>query len=197
MRQRNIEVIVSSRLFSEYGINRPSAIDVNLQAVLFQKRNEVGGVVLKHTCSVAAGYFNNPEATRATVDEDGWLHTGDIARVDGDGNFYIVDRLKELIKYKGMQVAPAELESVLIAHPSVSDAAVIPIPDEEAGEIPKAFVVTREPIAAEDLMAFVATRVAPYQKVRRVEFVEQIPKSPSGKILRRVLRDRERARAGV
>lgn len=197
MRQRNIEVIVSSRLFSEYGINRPSAIDVNLQAVLFQKRNEVGGVVLKHTCSVAAGYFNNPEATRATVDEDGWLHTGDIARVDGDGNFYIVDRLKELIKYKGMQVAPAELESVLIAHPSVSDAAVIPIPDEEAGEIPKAFVVTREPIAAEDLMAFVATRVAPHKKVRRVEFVEQIPKSPSGKILRRVLRDRERARAGV
>lgn len=117
--------------------------------------------------------------------------------MDSDGNFYIVDRLKELIKYKGMQVAPAELESVLIAHPSVSDAAVIPIPDEEAGEIPKAFVVTREPIAAEDLMAFVATRVAPYQKVRRVEFVEQIPKSPSGKILRRVLRDRERARAGV
>jgi acyl-CoA synthetase (AMP-forming)/AMP-acid ligase II len=145
---------------------------------------------------IMRGYFNNPGATRATVDDEGWLHTGDIARVDEDGNFYIVDRLKELIKYKGMQIAPAELESILIGHPSVSDAAVIPVPDEEAGEIPKAFVVRRDSISAEDLMAFVAARVAPYKKVRRVEFVEQIPKSASGKILRRVLRERE-ARVAV
>ena len=143
---------------------------------------------------VMRGYFNNEAATRATLDDDGWLHTGDIARVDEDGNFYIVDRLKELIKYKGLQIAPAELESVLISHPSVSDAAVIPIPDDDAGEIPKAFVVVREPLSAEELMAFVAARVAPYKKVRRVEFLDQIPKSPSGKILRRMLRDRERAR---
>ena len=143
---------------------------------------------------IMRGYFHNVAATRATVDDDGWLHTGDIARVDEEGNFYIVDRLKELIKYKGMQIAPAELESVLVGHPSVSDAAVIAIPDEEAGEIPKAFVVRRDPVTEEALMAFVATRVAPYKKVRRVEFIEQIPKSASGKILRRVLRDRERAR---
>ncbi len=96
-----------------------------------------------------------------------------------------------------MQIAPAELEGVLISHPSVADAAVIPIPDDEAGEIPKAFVVVRDPISAEDLMAFVASQVAPYKKVRRVEFVDRIPKSPSGKILRRVLRDRERARLQV
>ena len=139
------------------------------------------------------GYLNQPEATAATIDAEGWLHTGDIGYADEDGWFYIVDRLKELIKYKAYQVAPAELEAVLLAHPAVADAAVIPSPDDEAGEVPKAFVVLKSEATAEELMAFVAARVAPYKKVRRVEFVEQIPKSPSGKILRRVLVERERA----
>lgn len=143
---------------------------------------------------VMKGYLNRPEATAQTIDEEGWLHTGDIAYADEDGHFYIVDRLKELIKYKGFQVAPAELEAVLVTHPCVADAAVIPSPDEEAGEVPKAFVVLRAEADAEDIMEFVAARVAPHKKIRHVEFIEQIPKSPSGKILRRLLKERERER---
>lgn len=147
---------------------------------------------------VMKGYLNRPEATAATVDAEGWLHTGDIAYADSDGHFYIVDRLKELIKYKGFQVAPAELEALLLTHPSVADAAVIPSPDEEAGEVPKAFIVLKaeagEEASEEAIKSFVAERVAPYKKLRFVEFVEQIPKSPSGKILRRILKERERER---
>ena len=135
-------------------------------------------------------YLNCPDATRATIDDAGWLHTGDIGHADEDGQFFIVDRLKELIKYKGMQIAPAELEAVLLSHPAVADAAVVPRPDEDAGEIPHAFVVLKGPATAADLMAFVAQRVAPYKKVRRGDFIEAIPKSPSGKILRRILRDK-------
>ncbi|GIV79925.1 MAG: hypothetical protein KatS3mg050_4319 [Litorilinea sp.] len=143
------------------------------------------------------GYLNNPEATAATIDADGWLHTGDIGYADPDGYFYVVDRLKELIKYKGYQVAPAELEGILLSHPAVADAAVIPSPDEAAGEAPKAFVVLRGQATPEELMAYVAERVAPHKKVRRLEVVEQIPKSPTGKILRRVLVAREREQVGV
>lgn len=143
---------------------------------------------------VMKGYLNRPEATRQTVDEEGWLHTGDIAYADDEGHFFIVDRLKELIKYKGFQVAPAELEALLLTHPAVADAAVIPSPDEEAGEVPKAFVVLKSQATEEEIMDFVAERVAPYKKLRFVEFVEQIPKSASGKILRRVLKERERER---
>jgi acyl-CoA synthetase (AMP-forming)/AMP-acid ligase II len=142
---------------------------------------------------VMKGYLNRPEATAQTITPDGWLRTGDIGYADEDGDFYLIDRLKELIKYKAYQVAPAELEAVLLSHPMVADAAVIPSPDEEAGEVPKAFVVLRGEASCEELMAFVAARVAPYKKVRRVEFVGEIPKSPSGKILRRVLVERERA----
>jgi acyl-CoA synthetase (AMP-forming)/AMP-acid ligase II len=138
---------------------------------------------------VMRGYLNRPDATSATVDPEGWLHTGDIGHADEDGHFYIVDRLKELIKYKGMQVAPAELESVLLSHPAVADAAVVPLPDEDAGEIPRAFIVLKAPATADELMAFVAQHVAPHKKVRRLEFIDAIPKSPSGKILRRLLRD--------
>jgi len=134
-----------------------------------------------------AGYLNNPEATAETI-TDGWLHTGDLVRVDSDGIFWIVDRLKELIKYKGYQVAPAELESVLLTHPDVLDAAVIGVPHPEGGEAPKAFVVTSRPVDAEALMSFVASNVAPYKKIRFVEFVDAIPKSPTGKILRRLLK---------
>jgi acyl-CoA synthetase (AMP-forming)/AMP-acid ligase II len=140
------------------------------------------------------GYLNNPEATARTIDSDGWLHTGDIGYADEDGHFFIVDRVKELIKYKGFQVAPAELEAVLLTNPAVADAAVIPCRDDEAGEIPKAFVVLKGETTAGLLMDFVAERVAPHKKIREIEFIEQIPKSLSGKILRRVLVEQERAR---
>jgi len=138
---------------------------------------------------VMRGYLNRPDETRAIVDADGWLHTGDIGHADADGHFFIVDRLKELIKYKGMQIAPAELEGVLLSHPAVADAAVISYPDQEAGEIPRAFVVLKAEVTAPELMQFVASRVAPFKKIRRLEFIDAIPKSPSGKILRRLLRD--------
>jgi acyl-CoA synthetase (AMP-forming)/AMP-acid ligase II len=143
---------------------------------------------------VMRGYLGRPDATAQTVDAEGWLHTGDVAYVDEEGFFFIVDRAKELIKYKAFQVAPAELEAVLLTHASVADAAVIPSPDDEAGEVPKAFVVVKEGhgLTEAEVLDFVAARVAPYKKVRRVEFVAQIPKSPSGKILRRLLVERER-----
>lgn len=146
---------------------------------------------------VMKGYLNRPDATAEMITPDGWLRTGDLGFVDTDGHFTIVDRLKELIKYKGHQVAPAELEAILLSHPAVADAAVIASPDEEAGEVPKAFVVLRSEATAEELIAFVATRVTPYKRVRRLEMIAQIPKSPSGKILRRVLVERERAAGAV
>ena len=145
---------------------------------------------------VMRGYLGNEEATAATVDADGWLHSGDIATVDADGFFEIVDRLKELIKYKGFQVAPAELEALLITHPAVADVAVIGVPDEEAGELPKAYVVAADGAPdADELMSWVAEQVAPQKRIRLVEVVDEIPKSPSGKILRRKLVERERERA--
>jgi 4-coumarate--CoA ligase len=141
---------------------------------------------------VMKGYLNNEEATTATIDDDDWLHTGDIAEVDGDGHFKIVDRVKELIKYKGFQVPPAELEALLLTHPAIADCAVIPVDDEEAGEIPKAFVVTKPDhvLDAAAVMAFVAEHVASYKQVREVEFIDEVPKSASGKILRRLLKQR-------
>ena len=145
---------------------------------------------------VMVGYLNAPEATAATIDEEGWLHTGDIGFVGEDGFCRIVDRVKELIKYKGFQVAPAELEAVLLTNAHIRDCAVIRSPDEEAGEVPKAFVVCDGTLSEDDVLTFVADRVAPHKKVRRVEFVDSIPKSPSGKILRRILVDREQQRAG-
>jgi acyl-CoA synthetase (AMP-forming)/AMP-acid ligase II len=135
------------------------------------------------------GYLNNPAATAETLVEDGWLRTGDVGRVDENGYFYIVDRLKELIKYKGYQVAPAELEAVLVSHPKVRDAGVIGVPMEDGGEAPKACVVCDDGLDAEELIGYVSERVAPYKRVREVEFVDEVPKSASGKILRRVLRE--------
>jgi acyl-CoA synthetase (AMP-forming)/AMP-acid ligase II len=146
---------------------------------------------------VMKGYLNRPDATSAMIDAEGWLHTGDIGYADADGHFYVVDRVKELIKYKGLQVPPAELEAVLLTHPAIADAAVIPSPDDEAGEVPKAFVVLKGPATPEELMAFVAERVAPHKKVRRLEVVDQIPKSLSGKILRRLLVEKERQAQGT
>ena len=140
---------------------------------------------------VMAGYLNNPEATAETIDSEGWLHTGDVAVIDDHEHIYIVDRVKELIKYKGFQVPPAELEAIIISHPSVADVAVIGIPDDEAGEIPKAFVTLKPGMDATqtDIQDYVSDKVATYKQVRMVEFIDEIPKSPSGKILRRFLRD--------
>jgi len=157
--------------------------------------NEEGEICVRGP-QVMKGYRNRSDATSAMIDAEGWLHTGDIGYADEDGCFFIVDRLKELIKYKGLQVAPAELEAVLLSHPAVADAAVIGVPDEEAGQIPKAFLVLRGDVRPEAVLEYVSERVAPYKKIRAVEVVDQVPKSPSGKILRRVLVDRERERMG-
>jgi acyl-CoA synthetase (AMP-forming)/AMP-acid ligase II len=143
---------------------------------------------------VMKGYLNNDEATAATIDPDGWLHTGDVARIDADGHMYIVDRVKELIKFKGFQVAPAELEGLIITHPAVADVAVIGVADLEAGELPKAYVVLKPDASATetDIKDFVAEHVASYKKLAFVEFTGEIPKSASGKILRRFLREKNK-----
>lgn len=153
--------------------------------------NQNGEIWLRGA-NIMRGYLNQPEASRNTVDEEGWLHTGDIGYIDEDGYLYIVDRIKELIKYKGLQIAPAELEAVLLSHPAVADAAVIGRADEEAGEVPKAFVVLKAPVTAEEILDFVAEKVAPYKRIRKLEVVDQIPKSASGKILRRILIEQDR-----
>jgi acyl-CoA synthetase (AMP-forming)/AMP-acid ligase II len=139
-----------------------------------------------------AGYLHRPDATAAMVDADGWLRTGDLVVVDDDGQVFIVDRLKELIKVNGFQVAPAELEALLVTHPAVADAAVIARPDAARGEAPVAVVVAREALDVDDLMEWVARRVAPYKRIRAVRFVAAIPRTPSGKILRRILIEQER-----
>jgi acyl-CoA synthetase (AMP-forming)/AMP-acid ligase II len=156
---------------------------------------EVGEVAVKGP-QVMKGYWKRPEETRECLSEDGWLLTGDIGWQDEDGYLYILDRKKEMIKYKGYQVAPAELEALLYEHPAVLDAAVIPKPHLEGGEIPKALVVLREGLQAspEELMAFVAEKVAPYKKIREVEYLSEIPKTASGKTLRRELIERERSK---
>jgi len=156
---------------------------------------EVGELLVRGP-QVMKGYYNNPQATAETITEDGWLHTGDIVRMEQDGNVWILDRKKELIKYQDFQVPPAELEGLLLEHTGVADAAVIGKPDVETGEIPKAFVVRKvgtDP-SAEDLMGFVSGQVATFKQVREVEFVDTIPKNPSGKILRRLLLEQERAK---
>jgi acyl-CoA synthetase (AMP-forming)/AMP-acid ligase II len=143
--------------------------------------------------NVMAGYLGNDKATAETIDAEGFLHTGDLACVDSDGCVYIVDRLKELIKYKGYQVPPAELEALLLTHHDIADAAVVGVSDAESGEeIPKAFVVRQSgaDLTAAQVMEFVAEHVAPYKKVRQVEFIDAVPKSASGKILRKNLRAR-------
>ncbi|KAF7829498.1 4-coumarate--CoA ligase-like 5 [Senna tora] len=139
--------------------------------------------------TIMKGYFSNEEATTSTLNSEGWLRTGDICYIDNDGYIFIVDRLKELIKYKGYQVPPAELEALLLTHPKISDAAVIPFPDKEVGQYPMAYVVrkTATNISEKEIMDFVAAQVAPYKRIRRVAFISSIPKNPSGKILRKDL----------
>ena len=140
---------------------------------------------------VMKGYLNNPKATAETLDDEGWLHTGDIAIIDEHHHMTIVDRLKELIKYKGFQVPPAELEGLLATHPKIVDVAVIGVADEEAGELPKAFVVPApgQEVTLEDVQSYLSDHVASYKQIRILELRENIPKSASGKILRRELRD--------
>ena len=145
------------------------------------------GELLVRAAGAMRGYLGDPGATAATIDAAGWVHTGDIVTAGQDGWFHVADRVKELIKYKGYQVAPAELEAVLLTHPAVADAAVVRKPDAMAGEVPKAFVVLKAPATAQELMAWVAERVAGYKRVRQVEFTDSIPRSPAGKILRRLL----------
>ena len=140
---------------------------------------------------VMLGYLNRPEATAETIDEDGWLHTGDIGIIDEHGHMSIVDRMKELIKYKGFQVAPAELEALLITHPKVADVAVIGIPDDEAGELPKAFITVPagESVTLEEIQSLVSENLVSYKQIRSLEVIDAIPKSASGKILRKDLRN--------
>ncbi|RKE23198.1 4-coumarate--CoA ligase family protein [Streptomyces sp. TLI_171] len=154
------------------------------------------GELLFRGPQVMKGYFGRDSETAAIIDPDGWLHTGDVGHVDAEGYLYVVDRVKELIKYKGYQVAPAELEALLLTHPSIADAAVIGVTDRDGTERPKAFVVPAFgcELAEQEVIEYVARRVAPYKKVREVEFLEAVPKSASGKILRRELRDRATGR---
>lgn len=177
--------------------------NIECRVVDVETGNDVGpnerGEIWVRGPNVMKGYLGAPEATAATITEQGWLRTGDIGSADEAGYFFILDRLKELIKYKGFQVAPAELEALLLTHPAVADAAVIPVADEQAGEVPKGLVVLKsDPETAtttpQALMDFVAGEVAHYKQIRHLEIIDAIPKSPSGKILRRLLRDREQAR---
>ncbi|KAK4597611.1 hypothetical protein RGQ29_015221 [Quercus rubra] len=154
-------------------------------------KNTPGEICVRSQC-VMQGYYNNKEETARTIDKKGWLHTGDIGFIDDQDNVFIVDRIKELIKYKGFQVAPAEIEAILLTHPSIEDAAVVPLPDEEAGEIPAASIVMSQGAkeSEEDIKNYIASNVAHYKKVRVVHFVDTIPKSPSGKIMRRLIREK-------
>ncbi|AIJ14280.1 4-coumarate--CoA ligase family protein [Streptomyces lividans] len=150
------------------------------------------GEILIRGPQIMKGYLGRPDATAAMIDEEGWLHTGDVGHVDADGWLFVVDRVKELIKYKGFQVAPAELEAHLLTHPGVADAAVVGAYNDDGNEVPHAFVV-RQPaapgLAESEIMMYVAERVAPYKRVRRVTFVDAVPRAASGKILRRQLRE--------
>ena len=180
----------ATRVGNELGIG-PPVPNTEAKIVDLATGAELGpdqeGEICVRGPQVMKGYLNRPDATAAMIDEDGWLHTGDVGRADSTGQFFVVDRVKELIKYKGMQIAPAELEALLLTHPCIADAAVIPLADEEAGQVPRAFVVLRTETTPEEIHAYVAARVAPYKRLRSIEITDAIPKSPSGKILRRVL----------
>lgn len=187
---------------SSVGIMLPNTLNKLIDTATGEEITEVGpdgvtkpGELWVKGPNVMLGYLNQPEATAETLDADGFLHTGDIAVYHEGGYFSIVDRVKELIKYKGYQIAPAELEALLLGHPKVMDAAVIGVVDDDKQEIPKAFIVPAPDsgLTEDEVMSFVAEQVAPHKKVRRVEFIEAIPKSTAGKILRKDLRAREAA----
>nr|AIY24980.1 4-coumarate:CoA ligase [Mangifera indica]AIY24982.1 4-coumarate:CoA ligase [Mangifera indica] len=152
-------------------------------------RNQPGEICIRGD-QIMKGYLNDPEATKRTIDSEGWLHTGDIGYIDDDEELFIVDRMKEIIKYKGFQVAPAELEAMLLSHPRISDAAVVPMNDDQAGEVPVAFVVkeNNSEITEDEVKQFISKQVVFYKRINRVFFIDAIPKAPSGKILRKDLR---------
>jgi acyl-CoA synthetase (AMP-forming)/AMP-acid ligase II len=133
------------------------------------------------------GFCGDAEATKAMLAADGWLRTGDIGFFDTDGYLHLTDRLKELIKVKTAQVSPTELEALIATHPAVADVAVAGRVHDQTGEVPVAYVVRRAPLEGNELMAWVAARVAPHKKVRAVEFIDEVPRSAAGKILRRAL----------
>ena len=193
--------------YMEAGRNRPGSVGhltadteekiVDLETGETEVAPGETGELMVRGPQVMKGYFNNPQATAETITADGWLHTGDIVRADEDGYLWVLDRKKELLKYKAFQVPPAELEGLLLTHPAIADSAVIGIHDEESGEVPKAFVVLKEgqSPSAEEIMEFIAGQVATFKQIRQVQFVDSIPKNPSGKILRRVLIEQERGTA--
>ncbi|MFJ1810058.1 MULTISPECIES: 4-coumarate--CoA ligase family protein [unclassified Streptomyces] len=154
--------------------------------------DEAGEILIRGP-QIMKGYLGRPDATADMIDADGWLHTGDVGRVDAGGWLFVVDRVKELIKYKGFQVAPAELEALLLTHPGIADAAVIGVYNDDGNEVPHAYVV-RQPTAPDlsegEIAMYVAERVAPYKRVRQVTFIGAVPRAASGKILRRQLRER-------
>nr|CAP09676.1 cinnamyl alcohol dehydrogenase [Arabidopsis lyrata] len=154
-------------------------------------RNKSGEICIRGN-QIMKGYLNDPVATTSTIDKDGWLHTGDVGFIDDDDELFIVDRLKELIKYKGFQVAPAELESLLIGHPEINDVAVVAMKEEDAGEVPVAFVMRSKEsnISEDEIKEFVSKQVVFYKRINKVFFTDSIPKAPSGKILRKDLRAR-------
>ncbi|MFH4980901.1 hypothetical protein AB6A40_007610 [Gnathostoma spinigerum] len=161
--------------------------------------NERGEIQLRSP-TVMVGYFNRPYETAQVKTEDGWLRTGDIGYVDDNGFIYVVDRVKELIKVSGFQVAPAELEDILLKHPAIREAAVVGVPDEEGGEMPKAFIVTRDGthISEQEVNDYMKDKVSHYKYLRGgVSFLSELPKSPVGKVLRRSLRDENQARSCV
>ncbi|XP_022135247.1 4-coumarate--CoA ligase 1-like, partial [Momordica charantia] len=162
---------------------------INPQTGASLPRNQPGEICIRST-QFMKGYLHDEEATKGIIDKNGWLHSGDIGFVDDDDEVFIVDRLKELIKYKGFQVAPAELEALLISHGHIADAAVVPMKDEVAGEVPAAFIVRSDSsnIAEDEIKQYISKQVVFYKRINRVFFVDSIPKSSSGKILRRQLR---------
>jgi len=149
------------------------------------------GELLFRGPQIMRGYLDNPASTAAAFDSEGFYRSGDVGHIDAAGRLFVVDRIKELIKYKGYQVVPAELEAILLSHPAVADAAVIGRPAGTDGEIPAGYVVLTAPVPPEQIAVYLAERVAPYKKLRTLEVVTEIPRSATGKILRRVLKERQ------
>lgn len=156
------------------------------------------GEILAKGPQVVMGYLNNDKATKETFDSDGYLHTGDQGMIDEEGVVHILDRIKEMIKVKGIGVAPAEMEDLLLGHDKVEDVAVLGVEDEYSGELPKAYIVLKQGVSKGDavgreLLKYVQEKKVKHKWVKEVEFIDEIPKSASGKILRRILRDMERS----